>query len=319
MNAYMAPALLASFLLTVLLGPIFIPFLRRLKFGQTVRDEGPESHKKKTGTPTMGGLMFMTAILIVALFYVKDYPSIIPVLVLSFGFGLVGFLDDYIKVVKKQSMGLRAWQKMALQIAITAFFAYYVTNILGLDLTMKIPFFEGHYLDLGFFNLPMIFLVVIGTDTGTNFTDGVDGLCSSVTIAVAGFLCLASYVLDAGVTPVALCFAGGLMGFLVFNAYPAKVFMGDTGALALGGFVAAMAYIMQLQLFLLIIGVVYVWEVLSVMIQVSYFKITHGKRIFKMTPIHHHFELCGWSETKVVAVFTIVTILACALAFDGIW
>lgn len=308
-----------SFFITILLGPKVIPFLHKLKFGQTVRDEGPESHKAKTGTPTMGGLIFLTGVLVASLVYVGRFPATLPVMLLTFGFGIVGFLDDYIKVVKKRSMGLRAWQKMGLQILITTLFALYITKVLGLSLAMKIPFAQGIYLDLGWFNIPLIYLVVIGTDTGSNFTDGVDGLASSVTAVMAVFFAVASIALSGGVTPVSMAFIGGLLGFLVFNAHPAKVFMGDTGALALGGFVAAVAYIMQLQLFLVIIGIIYVVEVLSVMIQVSYFKLTHGKRIFRMSPIHHHFELGGWSETKVVAVFTIVTALACFIAFDGLW
>lgn len=308
-----------SFFITILLGPKVIPFLHKLKFGQTVRDEGPESHKAKTGTPTMGGLIFLAGVLVASLVYVGRFPATLPVMLLTFGFGIVGFLDDYIKVVKKRSMGLRAWQKMGLQILITTLFALYITKVLGLSLAMKIPFAQGVYLDLGWFNIPLIYLVVIGTDTGSNFTDGVDGLASSVTAVMAVFFAVASIALSGGVTPVSMAFIGGLLGFLVFNAHPAKVFMGDTGALALGGFVAAVAYIMQLQLFLVIIGIIYVVEVLSVMIQVSYFKLTHGKRIFRMSPIHHHFELGGWSETKVVAVFTIITALACFIAFDGLW
>lgn len=308
-----------SFFITILLGPKVIPFLHKLKFGQTVRDEGPESHKAKTGTPTMGGLIFLTGVLVASLVYVGRFPATLPVMLLTFGFGIVGFLDDYIKVVKKRSMGLRAWQKMGLQLLITTLFALYITKVLGLSLAMKIPFAQGIYLDLGWFNIPLIYLVIIGTDTGSNFTDGVDGLASSVTAVMAVFFAVASIALSGGVTPVSMAFIGGLLGFLVFNAHPAKVFMGDTGALALGGFVAAVAYIMQLQLFLVIIGIIYVVEVLSVMIQVSYFKLTHGKRIFRMSPIHHHFELGGWSETKVVAVFTIVTALACFIAFDGLW
>lgn len=319
MKSAVALPIIATFIITVITGPFFIPFLRKLKFGQTVRNEGPESHKAKTGTPPMGGLMFLSAILIVSLFYMKDFPEVVPVILLAFGFGFVGFIDDYIKVVKKQSMGLRPWQKMALQIAITGLFAFYITNVLDLNLAMKIPFLKNQFIDLGFFNLPLLFLVVIGTDTGTNFTDGIDGLCSSVTIVVALFMTIAVMRIDGQISPASLVFIGGLMGFLVYNAYPAKVFMGDTGALALGGYVAAMAYIYQLQLFLVIIGVVYVWEVLSVIMQVSYFKLTKGKRIFKMTPIHHHFELCGWSETKVVTVFTIVTVICCAIALDGLW
>ena len=311
--------LVAVFLITVILGPVMIPFLHRLKFGQTIREEGPESHKKKNGTPTMGGIIFLLGFFIVSLFYAKDYPETILVLTLTLGFGFVGFLDDFLKVVKKNPTGLRAYQKMALQIAITALFIYYTDKILGMDFAMKIPFLKDKYIDLGVGNIILVFFVVIGTDTGTNFTDGVDGLCSSVTAVIAGFFAIASAVYGGGLTPVSMALLGGLLGFLVFNAYPAKVFMGDTGALALGGYVAACAYIMQLQLFLLIIGIIYVMEVVSVMMQVSYFKLTHGKRIFKMTPIHHHFELSGWSETKVVAVFTIITIIACTLAFEGIW
>lgn len=328
-NSHMSIPLIIAFAITVFLGPIVIPFLHRLKFGQTVRDEGPESHKAKSGTPTMGGLMFLSGVLVASAIYCGSFEKTVPVLLLTLGFGIVGFLDDYIKVVKKRSLGLKAWQKMSLQLIITALFAVYITKFLGLGLGMKIPFMPDHYLDfanysigglnLGFINIILLFFVVIGTDTGSNFTDGVDGLASSVTAVMAAFFAIASFIYEGGVTPVSMAFLGGLIGFLVFNAHPAKVFMGDTGALALGGFVAAVAYIMQLQLFLVIIAVIYVIEVLSVMIQVSYFKMTHGKRVFRMAPIHHHFELGGWSETKVVAVFTVVTVIACAIAFDGLW
>lgn len=319
MKFEMAIPVLMSFGISVILGPFVIPFLRRLKVGQTVRDEGPQSHLKKSGTPTMGGLMILTAIVITSLIYVKDYPEIIPVLFLTLGFGLVGFLDDYIKVVLKRSMGLRAWQKMALQLLITGVFAGYVHFYLHLDLAMKIPFMEGKYLDFGWFNIPMLFLVVIGTDTGTNFTDGLDGLATSVTTMVATFFAVVAIGTASGIAPIACATIGALLGFLMYNVYPAKVFMGDTGALALGGFVAASAYMLNMPLFLLLIGFIYVIEVLSVMMQVSYFKLTHGKRIFKMAPIHHHFELCGWSEAKVVAVFTTVTALLCLVALMGTW
>jgi len=315
----LALPLIASFIITVICGPIYIPFLHKLKFGQTIREEGPESHKAKKGTPTIGAIIFLTAIIIVSAFFVKDYPATIPVLTLTLGFGFVGFLDDYLKVVKKSSTGLRAYQKMALQIAITALFAFYADRFLDLDLAMKIPFMKDKYIDFGFGNIILLFFVVIGTDTGANFTDGVDGLASSVTAVIAGFFAVCSVVYGGGITPVSMAVVGGLLGFLVFNCYPAKVFMGDTGALALGGYVAACAYIMQLQLFLLLIAVIYVCEVVSVMMQVSYFKLTHGKRIFRMTPIHHHFELGGWSETKVVAVFTIITIIMCVIGFEGVW
>ena len=304
------PALIA-FAISVALGPVMIPFLRRLKIGQTVRDEGPKEHLKKNGTPTMGGIMILTAMTIAALFYVRKNPDTIPVLFLTLGFGLIGFLDDYIKVVLKRSMGLRAWQKMALQIVLTAVFAYYVTHYTTVDLTWRVPFMPGKYLDLGIFTIPMMFFVIIGTVNGTNFTDGLDGLATSVTILVATYFTVVAVGLGTGITPVSCAAVGALLGFLLFNGHPASVFMGDTGSLALGGFVAGCAYMMQMPLFLLIVGLIYVVEVLSVMIQVSYFKLTHGKRFFKMAPIHHHFELCGWEENKVVTVFSIVTAVLC--------
>ena len=312
------PAIIA-FCVSALLGPVMIPFLRRLKVGQTIRDEGPQTHLQKNGTPTMGGLIILTAVLVTSLFYVKDYPRIIPVLFLTLGFGLIGFLDDYIKVVLKRSMGLRAWQKMALQIVVTAIFAYYVVNIAGIDLAMRIPFFEGKYLDFGpVGNIIFLFIVVIGTVNGTNFTDGLDGLATSVTSLVATFFTVVAIGFGSGIEPITCAVVGALLGFLLFNGYPASVFMGDTGSLALGGFVAACAYMMQLPLFILIVGFIYLAEVVSVMMQVSYFKLTHGKRIFKMAPIHHHFELCGWKETKVVGVFSIVTAILCLIALVAI-
>lgn len=302
---------LVSFAIAAISGPFMIPFLRRLKVGQTVRDEGPQSHLKKNGTPTMGGIIILTALTITSLLYVKSYPNIIPVLFLTLGFGLIGFFDDYIKVVLKRSMGLRAWQKMALQIVVTGVFAYYITNFTDVDPTWRIPFVHGTTLNLGIFAIPMMFFVVIGTVNGTNFTDGLDGLATSVTILVATFFTVVAIGLNTGISPITMAAVGALLGFLLFNGHPASVFMGDTGSLALGGFVAGCAYMTQMQLFLIIVGFIYVIEVVSVIMQVSYFKLTHGKRIFKMAPIHHHFELCGWKENKVVTVFSIVTAILC--------
>ena len=230
------------------------------------------------------------------------------------GFGVIGFLDDYLKVVLKRSDGLLPWQKMALQIVVTAVFAFYLVNYSNVSLTMKIPFWSGHYLNLGWFAVPVLFFAVIGTVNGVNFTDGLDGLASSVTLIVAVFFTVVSLGMNSGVEPITCAVVGSLMGFLLFNVYPAKVFMGDTGSLALGGFVAGGAYAMQMPLFIILVGLIYLVEVLSVMLQVSYFKATHGKRIFKMAPIHHHFELCGWSETRVVAVFSVVTAIMCLIA-----
>ena len=304
---------LISFGISAILGPVVIPFLKKLKIGQTERVEGVQSHLKKAGTPTMGGVMFLVSTVITALFYVKDYPKIIPVLFLTLGFGLIGFLDDYLKVVLRRSDGLLAWQKLLLQIVVTGIFTFYILNYTDISLTMRIPFWSGHYLDLGWLAVPLLFFAVIGTVNGVNFTDGVDGLASSVTLIVAVFFTVVSIGLKSGIEPFTCAVVGGLMGFLLYNVYPAKVFMGDTGSLALGGFVAGCAYMMQMPLFILIVGLIYLVEVLSVMIQVTYFKATHGKRIFRMTPIHHHFELGGWSETRVVAVFSIITAIMCLI------
>ena len=305
---------LISFTISVVLGPVIIPFLRKLKMGQTERVEGVQSHLKKAGTPTMGGIIFLIAAVVTALFFVKDYPAVIPVLFLTLGFGIIGFLDDYLKVVLKRSDGLLPWQKFLLQVVVTGVFAYYLINYTDISLSMRIPFWLDHYLNLGWLAVPVLFIAVIGTVNGVNFTDGLDGLASSVTLIVAVFFTVVSIGLGGGVEPMTGAVVGGLMGFLLFNVYPAKIFMGDTGSLALGGFVAGTAYVLEMPLFILLVGLIYLIEVLSVMLQVSYFKATHGKRIFKMAPIHHHFELCGWSETRVVAVFSVVTAIMCLIA-----
>ncbi|MCH5253341.1 MAG: phospho-N-acetylmuramoyl-pentapeptide-transferase [Lachnospiraceae bacterium] len=318
MNGTVLMSVIISFAISVVLGPVIIPFLKRLKVGQTVRDEGPQAHLKKNGTPTMGGILILISIVVTSILYVKDYPRIIPILFVTLGFGLIGFMDDYIKVVLKRSMGLRAWQKMAMQILVTAVFAYYITHYTDVPLAMRIPFLSGTYLDWGVLNIPILFFIVIGTVNGANFTDGLDGLASSVTVLIATFFTVVAIGLESGIEPVTCAVVGALLGFLLFNVYPASVFMGDTGSLALGGFVAATAYMMQMPIFLAIVAFIYVIEVLSVVIQVSYFKLTGGKRIFRMAPIHHHFELGGWSETRVVAVFSIVTALLCLIALMGI-
>ena len=314
MNYQVVIPVLISFAISVILGPIIIPFLRKLKMGQTERVEGVQSHLKKAGTPTMGGVIFLIATVITSLFYVRDYPKVIPVLFLTLGFGIIGFLDDYLKVVLRRSDGLLPWQKFSLQIVVTAVFTYYLVNYTDVNLAMRIPFWSDHYLNLGWLAVPVLFFAVIGTVNGVNFTDGLDGLASSVTLIVAVFFSVVSIGTKSGIEPITCAVVGGLRGFLLFNVYPAKIFMGDTGSLALGGFVAGAAYMMQMPLFILLVGLIYLVEVLSVIIQVTYFKKTHGKRIFKMAPIHHHFELCGWSETRVVAVFSIITAVMCLIA-----
>ena len=308
---------IVAFVISVALAPFIIPFLRRLKVGQTEREDGVQSHLKKAGTPTMGGLIFLIATTVTSLFFVRSNPDIIPVLFLTLGFGLIGFLDDYLKVVLHRSDGLFPRQKMALQLVVTGIFALYLILYTNIPLTLQIPFTGGYHLDIGWLAVPVLFFAVVGTVNGVNFTDGLDGLASSVTVMVAIFFTVAALMKGSGITPITCAVTGALMGFLLFNCFPASVFMGDTGSLALGGFVAGSAYMLQMPIFLLLVGLVYVVEVLSVMLQVTYFKATGGQRIFKMAPIHHHFELCGWSETRVVFVFAILTAILCMIGFLG--
>ena len=314
---HVAAPVLIAFAISAVLGPVVIPFLRRLKVGQTEREE-LKSHLKKAGTPTMGGLMILAGVLVTSLLFLDEYPKIIPILFLTVGFGAIGFLDDYLKVVLRRSDGLLAWQKMLLQIIVTGIFTFYLQNFTNISLTMLIPFSGGKYLDLGVMAVPFLFVAVIGTVNGVNFTDGLDGLASSVTVLVATFFSVVAVGTESGIEPITCAVVGALLGFLLFNVYPAKVFMGDTGSLALGGFVASSAFMMQMPFFIPLVGLIYLVEVLSVIMQVSYFKATGGKRIFKMAPIHHHFELCGWSETRVVAVFSIVTAILCLVAYLGL-
>ena len=315
-------AIIISFAISAALCPVVIPFLHKLKFGQQVRDDGPQAHLKKQGTPTMGGVVILGAIVITSLLYIRDYPKIIPILFVTVGFGIIGFLDDYIKIVMKRSEGLNPKQKLIGQFVITGIFAYYLISSREVGTSMLIPFtggFDGGImLSLGWLFVPFVFFVMLGTDNGVNFTDGLDGLCTSVTILVATFMTIVSIGENTGISPITGAVTGSLLGFLLFNVYPARVFMGDTGSLALGGFVAASAFMMQMPVFLPIVGFIYMIEVLSVIIQVTYFKHTGGKRIFKMAPIHHHFELCGWSETRVVAVFSIITAILCLIAYLGL-
>ncbi len=314
-------ALLISFAVCAALCPVGIPILHRMKFGQEVRDDGPQSHLKKQGTPTMGGIMILIGVAAGTLPFAGSDPETLPVLLFTLAFGLIGFLDDFLKIRRKQSEGLTVKQKLLLQIAATAVLAGYLWQKEDLR-GMLVPFTgdleSGVIVPLGVLYIPFVFFVVIGTDNGTNFTDGLDGLCSSVTIAVAVFFLAFSVREGISCGPASGAVAGALLGFLLFNCYPAKVFMGDTGALALGGYVASTALLLKMPLFILLAGFIYLAEVVSVMIQVVYFKKTHGKRFFRMAPIHHHFELGGWSETRVVTVFTAVTVILSLLCWLGI-
>jgi len=307
-----AYALIIAFIACVVLGAFVIPKLHN--FGQNVRDDGPKSHLKKQGTPSMGGIFMIGAFAIATLFFVKDNPDAIVVLLITVGYGLVGFLDDYIKVVKKRSLGLRAWQKVVFQLIVTIL-AIYLLKMNDFGTEIYAPFTKGFYIDLGWLYVPFLFFVMVGTVNSVNLTDGLDGLASGVTVLVATYFVFIAYAVNKGLIPVCGAAIGALLGFLVFNSYPAKVFMGDTGSLALGGFVASVAILTKMPIMLVIVGFVYVCESLSVMIQVGYFKLTGGKRIFKMAPIHHHFELSGLQGIKVVELFTIATAVLCLLGF----
>lgn len=308
-------SVLISFCLSAALAPVLIPWLRRLKIGQTVREDGPAAHLRKNGTPTMGGVIILVSVTATTLIFLKDYPECVPILFLTLGFGLLGFLDDYIKVVCRRSMGLSPLQKMLGQIAITGVFAYYLLNYTDVCLAMKVPFLSDVFWNFGGWNLPILFFVVLGTVNGVNFTDGLDGLAGSVTLMVAVFFSVVAVGVESGIEPVTCAVTGALLGFLLFNVYPASVFMGDTGSLALGGFVAACGYMLQMPLYIAIVGVVYLAEVVSVILQVTYFRCSGGKRLLRMAPLHHHFELCGWSETRIMTLFTIVTALLCLVGF----
>ncbi len=300
-----------GFLIVIILGPIFIPMLARFKFGQTVRDEGPQSHLAKNGTPTMGGVMMIVAILITGLTRATISKGLIVGLICIVGFGFVGFLDDFIKIKMKRSLGLKAYQKIILQFALALYIAYYQYSASPSATQLVIPF-TNHIINLGIWYIPFMMIFIIGTVNAVNLTDGLDGLASGVTLIVSCFFVLfAVSISNSDVAILAAATAGACLGFLGFNSYPAKVFMGDTGSMALGGAVVAFATLTNSPLIIIIVGFIYLAEALSVMIQVTYFKLTNGKRIFKMAPLHHHFEQCGWPETRVVFIFWIATVVLC--------
>lgn len=299
-----------GFLIVVILGPIFIPMLARFKFGQTVRDEGPQSHLAKNGTPTMGGVMMIVAILITGLTRAKISQGLIVGLICIVGFGFVGFLDDFIKIKMKRSLGLKAYQKIILQFALALYIAYYQYSASPSATQLVIPF-TNHIINLGIWYIPFMMIFIIGTVNAVNLTDGLDGLASGVTLIVSCFFILfAVSISNSDVAILAAATAGACLGFLGFNAYPAKVFMGDTGSLMLGGVISGLSLYLKMPLLLLLIAIIPVVETLSVIIQVTYFKKT-GNRVFKMTPLHHHYELSGWRENKIVVVFSLITLVAC--------
>ena len=303
-----------AFLIVVILGPIFIPMLAKFKFGQTVRDDGPQTHLLKNGTPTMGGVLMIIAILITGLTRAQINKDLLVGLICITGFGFVGFLDDIIKIKMKRSLGLKAYQKIVLQFAIAFFVAYYQYSASPSATQIMIPFTD-YIINLGSLYVPIMMFIIIGTVNAVNLTDGLDGLASGVTLIVSiFFMMLAISVANNDVAILAAATGGACLGFLGFNSYPAKVFMGDTGSMALGGAVVAFAVLTNSVLLIPIVGGIYFAEALSVIIQVLSFKLT-GKRVFKMAPIHHHFEQCGWPETRVVFIFWIATVV---LAWIGI-
>ncbi len=303
-----------GFLVSALAGPILIPLLRKLKFGQQILEEGPNWHKSKAGTPTMGGIIFILAVVVVSAIFVRDMKGLF-VAAFSIACGLIGFLDDYIKVVKKRNLGLSAMWKIILMLAVSSAFVIGGLELGIIQTTLWIPF-THIYLDLSYYISILLVFMMIGFINAVNLTDGVDGLAGSVTFVVSLFFTLVSMVfLSEGMTMFSAGLCGALCGFLIFNLHPAKVFMGDTGSLFLGGAVVSLAILNDMPLILIIVGIIYLVEALSVMMQVTYFKLTKGKRIFKMTPIHHHFEMSGFSENKIVLWFSAITLLGCVIAF----
>ena len=297
-----------AFLIVVILGPIFIPMLTKFKFGQTVRDDGPQTHLQKNGTPTMGGVIMIIAILITGLTRAKLDKDLLVGLICITGFGLVGFLDDFIKIKMKRSLGLKAYQKIILQFALALFVAYYQYSASPSATQIMVPFTD-YVINLGPLYVPIMMFIIIGTVNAVNLTDGLDGLASGVTLIVSAFfMILATSIGNSDIAILAAATGGACLGFLGFNSYPAKVFMGDTGSMALGGAVVAFAVLTNSVLLIPIVGGIYFAEAISVIIQVASFKLT-GKRVFKMAPIHHHFEQCGWPETRVVFIFWITTMI----------
>ena len=316
--------IICAFVVTAITGPVFIQWLIRLKFGQEIREEGPAWHQKKSGTPTMGGLMFIlgigVALIVSCLIAVFSGNGNIALkctvaLAISLGFGAIGFTDDYIKVVKKRNLGLKALPKFALQVFFTVVYIMLLWIMGELECEVVIPFTDMAFSMPVWLYIIFALFVVTGTVNAVNLTDGLDGLATCVTIPISLFFAFCAYGQgEIGIFSFGLAVAGGLFGFLLFNRYPAKVFMGDTGSLFLGGAVVVMAIALKMHLYLVIAGFIYFAEALSVILQVASFKLT-GKRIFKMSPIHHHFEQCGWREVKIVTVFSAITVLLCAVAY----
>ncbi|MBU3180115.1 phospho-N-acetylmuramoyl-pentapeptide-transferase [Clostridium psychrophilum] len=306
-------SVLIAFFLSIIQGPILIPMLHKLKFGQNIRAEGPKSHLKKAGTPTMGGIIFIISTIITMLIIVRHTNDEAMIALYCFiAFGIIGFIDDMLKIKHKQNEGLKSKQKMLLIVIVAGLIGYYYSLKAGTDIMMP---FLNRSIDLGIWYVPLAIIYFAATTNAVNLTDGLDGLATCVTIIVMTFFALVSNMMF-HTTLAIFCaaLAGALLGFLKFNSYKAQIFMGDMGSLALGGAVAAVGMILKSPILVAIVGGIYVLETVSVIIQVFVFKAT-GKRVFKMAPIHHHFELSGWKETKIVAVFSVVTVILCLIGF----
>ena len=306
-----------SFGIATLLGPVLIPVLHKLKFGQEIREIGPSWHKKKSGTPTMGGFIFIISAIVTTLVFVRS-TEVVLVLLFSLIFGLIGFIDDFIKVILKRNLGLTEKQKSLLQILAALVFVFVSLQYGFADTSISIPFVNATISLPYYIYIPFALFVIVGATNSVNLTDGVDGLASFVTVVVCAFFALCSYKMDRmDIAGFCVINMAAILGFLIYNIHPAKVFMGDTGSLYLGGVVCFTSIILKLPLILIIAGGVYVLETLSVIIQVTSFKLT-GKRVFKMSPIHHHFEMCGWSEKKIVTVATLATAILCMISYFSI-
>lgn len=315
MNGMIILTVLVAFIISLLLGNLLIPSLSLLKIGQHIREEEPEHHQKKSGTPIFGGIIFIFSTTITLLLMTKNLRSEgMLALIGLLGFGFIGFLDDGIKTIRKNNLGLKSYQKMLLLVIFAAVLSYYTCYELGYGTSILIPFSQKS-IQLGIWYLPFIIFYFACTTNGANFTDGLDGLAATINLLIMTFFATLSF----GLGHYSLCIfctavVGAVAGFLKFNMYPARVFMGDTGSLALGGAVATVAMLLKLPLIILLVGIIYVVELLSVVLQISSFKL-RGKRIFKMSPIHYHYELSGWDETKIVSVFSVVTVIFCFIAF----
>lgn len=320
---WIAVAAAAAFLISVLTGLWLIPVLRRAKIGQRIKEIGPNWHMTKQGTPVMGGLIFIAAVVLTAAGllwqFKEDMAPVLCVLFLAVSSALIGFLDDYEKLTKKRNLGLTVIQKLVLQIAVTVIFLVLLEVLHISSGVVRVPFFNTE------FTLPKIVyyiaatFIIMGTVNAANLTDGIDGLATGVTIPIACFFTAAAFMAGSqSVSVLSAAFAGGLLGFLIYNYNPAKVFMGDTGSLFIGGMVSGLAFVLDIPLIIIVVGLVYFIEALSDILQVGYFKLTHGKRIFKMAPIHHHFEMCGWSEKKIWTVFVLTTVVMCVAAWFGV-